>query len=293
MVFIEKLKAGVSTLSYEFYPPKDADGWGTLYATLGEICRHRPDYVTVTYGAGGSERQKTVDLVGRIQRELDIEAMAHLTCVGHSQAELYEVLTLLQNSSVRSIMALRGDPPKGDIKFTPHPDGFSYASELIAFIRRNFDFQIGCSYYPEKHPEAESLAKDIGYLKLKQENGADFAVSQFFFDNDDYYRYRDLAVQEGVTLPLVAGLLPITALKQLSENGIIQRSGSRVPEKLRAAIGDGATKEIIKRGIDYGIAQCQDLLDNGAAGIHLYTLNRSSSSVKITEGLRALGYLAS
>ena len=290
MSFLEKLQAHVPTLSFEFFPPKNPDGWGTLYSTLGGISTLSPDYVTVTYGAGGSTRQKTVDLVSRIQDELGIEAMAHLTCVGHSRAELFEILTALQKAGIRAIMALRGDPPKGETSFTAHAEGFSYASELIAFIKDNFDFQIGCSFYPEKHPEAESLERDIEHLKTKQDSGADFAVSQFFFDNAMYYEFRDKAALAGVTLPLVAGILPITSLKQLSEKGIVRRSGAGVPDRLIECLGNGPDETVIPCGIDYGINQCRDLLENGVAGIHLYTLNRSPASVEITAALRSEGY---
>lgn len=290
MAFMDKLRDGTPTLSFEFFPPKNPDGWGTLYQTLGSISRRSPDYVTVTYGAGGSTRQKTVDLVSRIQDELGIETMAHLTCVGHSQAELGDILASLQAAGVRSIMALRGDPPHGETTFTPHPDGFAYASELIAFITQKFDFQIGCSFYPEKHLEAPTLEHDINVLKLKQDNGADFAVSQIFFDNDTFYKFRDLTAAAGVTLPLVAGILPVTSLDQLAEGGICRRAGTLVPDALRAFLGTGTKTEIVERGVEYAARQCRDLLNNGVAGVHFYTLNRSLSSLRVTELLRADGF---
>jgi methylenetetrahydrofolate reductase (NADPH) len=288
MTFLHKLQNGTQTLSFEFFPPKNPDGWGTLYQTLGSISRRAPDYVTVTYGAGGSTRRKTVDLVSRIQEELGIEAMAHLTCVGHSQDELGEILTSLQSAGIRYIMALRGDPPKGQTQFVAHECGFHYASDLIAFIKANFDFHIGCSFYPEKHPEAASLERDIDVLKLKQDVGVDFAVSQIFFDNPTFYAFRDKAVQAGVTLPLVAGILPITLAGQLAENGICRRSGTVVPEGLVTEIGDGPG--VVERGIQYALKQCRDLLREGVAGIHFYTLNRSTSSLRVTEALRAEGF---
>jgi methylenetetrahydrofolate reductase (NADPH) len=288
MTFLDKLHAGMPTLSFEFFPPKDNDGWGTLYSSLGSISKKQPDYVTVTYGAGGSTRQKTIDLVSRIQNELGIEAMAHLTCVGHSRVELTEILTTLQAQGVRYIMALRGDPPgflQGNRVFTPHPDGFAHASDLIAFIKANFDFSIGCSFYPDKHPEAGTLAEDIGYLKLKQDVGADFAVSQIFFDNDGFARFRDQAAQAGVTIPLVAGILPITSIRQLAENGICRSNGTCVPPALEAFIGSGTKAEIAERGFEFAHKQSRDLLERGVAGIHFYTLNRVTA-VRVTDALR-------
>lgn len=290
MTFLDKLHQRTPTLSFEFFPPKDADGWGTLYQTLGSISRRSPDCVTVTYGAGGSTRRKTVDLVGRIQDELGLVAMAHLTCVGHSQDELAEILTGLHGAGIRYIMALRGDPPKGQTQFTPHQCGFRYASDLIHFIKTNYDFHIGCSFYPEKHPEAESLERDIDALKRKQDNGADFAISQIFFDNTTFYAFREKADHAGVTLPLIAGILPITSSNQLAEGGICRRSGTGVSEALTEEIGTGSG--VVDRGIAYALRQCRDLLEHGVAGIHFYTLNRSTSSVRVTEALRAEGFFS-
>ena len=159
---------------------------------------------------------------------------------------------------------------------------------MIAFIKEGFDFQIGCSFYPEKHPEAESLERDIEVLKLKQDNGADFAVSQIFFDNETFYQFRDKAARMGVTLPLVAGILPVTSLAQLAPEGICQRSGTGVPPSLREFLGAG--EDIVERGVEYAVRQCRDLLEHGVAGVHFYTLNRSTSSLRVTEALRADGY---
>jgi methylenetetrahydrofolate reductase (NADPH) len=290
MSFTKKLNAKTPTLSFEFLPPKTPADWAVLYSTLGELPKLAPDFVSVTYGAGGSTRQKTVDLVSRIQRELEVETVPHLTCVGHSRDELGEILSLLDSAGIHSIMALRGDPPRGVAEFKPHPDGFSYACDLISFIKSTYDFQLGCAYYPEKHLEAVSLEKDVEYLKLKQDCGASFATSQLFFDNDVFYRYRDLAEKAGVTIPLIVGLLPVTAVAQLAETGFVRRCGATVPSKLVNAIGDGDAKTVLARGVDYTIAQCDDLLKNGVAGIHLYTMNRSTASARVTQALRSMGH---
>ena len=285
MGFIDKLREGVPTLSYELFPPKNPAGWGTLYATLAEIGKLSPDYVSVTYGAGGSTRVKTVELVARIQGELGIESMAHLTCVGHSRDEIAEVLKTLESSGIRNVLALRGDPPRGDKFFKPHPEGFAHASDLIGFIKNNFGFNIGCAFYPEKHLEALSLEEDLKYLKLKQDMGAQFAVSQLFFDNANFYRFRDMAVRAGVTIPLVAGIMPVLDINQLGR--FKEMTGCVIPPSLVDFLGHGDAAAIIQKGVDYAVKQCLDQLANGVAGIHLYALNRSHSSARITEHLRA------
>ena len=285
MPLLERLRER-PTLSYEFFPPKNPLGWGSLYTTLAEAARQEPDFVSVTYGAGGSTRSKTVDLVGRIQGELGIEAMAHLTCVGHSRDELRGILEQLWNAGIRDVLALRGDPPKGDTSFRPHPEGFAHASDLIKFIKDNFDFTVGCAFYPEKHVEAASLEADMETLKLKQDNGADFAVSQLFFENANFFRFRDKAQAMGITLPLVAGILPVLDINQLPR--FKEMSGCVIPETLAAFLAEGT--DVVARGVEFATAQSVELLQNGVAGLHLYCLNKHPSVVKITENLRALGY---
>lgn len=288
MTFCSKLAAGTPTLSYEFSPPKNPAGWATLYSTLGEISRLSPDFVSVTYGAGGSNRQKTVDLVSRIERELDIESVPHLTCVGHSKQEIHEILTTLHSSGIHHLMALRGDAPQHDPSYHPHPDGFAHASDLIEFVKANFDFHIGCAFYPEKHPDAVQIDDDIQWLKHKQECGAEFATSQLFFDNDVFFQFRDKAEGAGITFPLIAGILPVTSLSQLQRIG--ELSGQDIPRKLLDFLGDGTEKEILERGIAYATDQCRELLQSGAAGVHLYTFNRAVAAVRITKTLRAEGF---
>jgi methylenetetrahydrofolate reductase (NADPH) len=287
MSILEKLRQG-PTLSYEFFPPKNPAGWASLYSTLGETLKQAPDFVSVTYGAGGSTRSKTVDLVGRIQSELGIQAMAHLTCVGHSKDELHGILEQLWNAGIRHVLALRGDAPKGDTSFKPHPDGFAHASDLIRFIKDRFDFTLGCAFYPEKHLEAVSLEADMATLKLKQDNGADFAVSQLFFDNANFFRFRDKAAEMGITLPLVAGIMPVLDLKQLPR--FEELSGCVIPADLPAFLSVGTEAEVALRGVEYATRQCDELLKGGVAGLHLYCLNKHSSVVRITENLRALGH---
>lgn len=288
MEFCDKLAAGAPTLSYEFSPPKNPAGWATLYSTLGELTRQAPDFVSVTYGAGGSNRQKTVDLVSRIERELDIQSVPHLTCVGHSKDEICEILTMLQAAGIHHLMALRGDAPKNDLSYQPHPEGFAHASDLIEYAETQFDFHVGCAFYPEKHPDAAHLDDDIKWLKFKQDCGAEFATSQAFFDNSVYYEFRDKAEKAGVTLPLIAGILPVTSLTQLTRFQELSRQD--IPQTLLEALGQGTDKEIQERGIEYATNQCRNLLQNGVPGLHLYTFNRAASAVKITKTLRAEGW---
>jgi methylenetetrahydrofolate reductase (NADPH) len=288
MPFLQKLLAGIPTLSYELFPPKNPMGWGTLYGTLGEISKLSPDYISVTYGAGGSTRLKTVELVARIQGELGIESMAHLTCVGHSQDEIKEILQLLEKSGIRNVLALRGDPPKGDLAFKPHPDGFAHATDLIQFIRGQFQLQIGCAFYPEKHMEAENLEKDLVYLKMKQDLGAQFAISQLFFDNEKFYRFRDKAASLGILIPLVAGIMPVLDINQLAR--FKELSGCSIPERLVSFLSQGRPEDVVSRGVEFATEQCDDLLKNGIAGIHIYSMNRSQSSTRITDNLRQLNH---
>jgi len=283
----DKIQRPEPTLSFEFFPPKTPDGWSALETTLQEVAQQLPDFVSVTYGAGGSTRQKTVSLVGQIQNDLGIETMAHLTCVGHSREELKEILEKIKTSNVRAIMALRGDPPSDQNRFVAHEGGFAHGSDLIRFIKDHFDFVVGCACYPETHMEAADTEADLGYLKLKQDLGADFTVTQLFFDNTDFYRFRQRAQKAGVTIPIVAGIMPVTGLKQLDR--FQKMCGCRIPAGLRKTLENASEETVVARGIEYGTTQCGDLLKNEVAGLHLYTLNKSVSSTAITENLRSQG----
>jgi methylenetetrahydrofolate reductase (NADPH) len=285
MSFLTALRQGRPTLSFELFPPKNPAGWGTLYSTLAEIAKLSPDYISVTYGAGGSTRSKTVDLVGRIQNELNIESMAHLTCVGHSRQEIGVILDALHQQGIRNILCLRGDPPKGDATFKPHPEGFAHASDLIGFVKSQNRFQIACAYYPEKHVEAKDLDFDIDMVKLKQDQGADFAVSQLFFSNENFFRFRDKATAKGIHLPWVVGLMPVSDLNQLKR--FKELSGCEIPQPLVDFLG---TDSVTERGVEWAILQSEELLKNGVPGIHIYCLNKHQAAAQITQGLRAKGY---
>lgn len=289
MTFFEKIQNGTQTVSFEFFPPKTPEGWARLYATLAETARMDVDFVSVTYGAGGSTRENTVDLVSSLQNNLALRTMAHLTCIGHSRAELARILDLLAAKNIPAIMALRGDPPQGEADFQPHPDGFAHADALIRFIREGWpQFKIGCAAYPEGHPESfvpgepHTPDRDIAFLKRKQESGADFAVTQLFFDNAVYFTFVEKARAAGVTFPLLPGIMPLSSAKQIAR--FVELSGCSIPDALHQA---AASDNVEEAGFRFALGQCLDLLARGAPGIHLYTLNQSSLSGRLLAELRA------
>lgn len=289
MIFFDKLQRHTPTISFEFFPPKTPEGWAKLYATIAETARLNVDFVSVTYGAGGSTRENTVDLVASLQNNLALHAMAHLTCLGHSQVDLSKILDKLASKNVPAIMALRGDPPQGETSFRPHPYGFAHASDLIGFIKDGWpQFKIGCAAYPEGHPESfapgepRTPDRDIAFLKLKQDSGADFAVTQLFFHDEVYFRFVDKARAAGVTMPLLPGIMPLSSAKQIER--FIALSGCSIPAALRQA---AASENVEEAGFQFALNQCRDLLAHGAPGIHLYTLNQSALSGRIVTALRS------
>jgi methylenetetrahydrofolate reductase (NADPH) len=291
---IDRLFAlGLPTISFEFFPPKNEGGWAQLYQAIGELHSLKPSYVSVTYGAGGSTRQKTVDLVSRIQNELKIRSMAHLTCVGHTADELGKILDELWNEGIRNVLALRGDPPVGQTNFVPTEGGFANADALVAYIRsrqggggEEKDFCVGVAGYPEGHPQCLNLVRDMEHLKRKVDNGANFVVTQLFFDNADFYRFRDQARSMGIKTPIVAGIMPILNVNQIKR--FVSMCGSKIPhpflQKLEGLESD--PEAVHNAGVEYATQQCVDLLSNGCEGIHFYTLNRSKATVQICKALK-------
>ena len=273
------------TLSFEFFPPKTEDGWKDLRATLERTRGLSLDFVSVTYGAGGSTRAKTLELCEEIQRDLGLSAMAHLTCVGHSREEIDGILDQLSRAGITTLMALRGDPPKGQSEFVPHPDGFRFARDLVAHVARRGGFRMGCAFYPEVHPEALSARSDLDNLRAKQDAGASFGVSQLFYDVDLFLKFRDSARAAGVSMPLVAGIMPITNL------AASRRFVKSMPASVEAAVlaaGDDAAA-VAAAGVDQALRMIRRLVSEGVEGVHLYTLNKSGSSPRLVEGLRSEG----
>jgi methylenetetrahydrofolate reductase (NADPH) len=275
------------TFSFEFFPPKTLDGEIKLEETIKELIELKPDFVSVTYGAGGSTRVKTDHWVRRIQNHYHLISMAHLTCVGSSKEDIRRILIEHKNHFIKNIMALRGDPPKEQKHFIPVENGFHYASELIQFIRSEFknEFCIGGACYPEKHPEAKNIDEDIEHLKIKVDSGTDFLITQLFFDNTKFFRFREKLYKKNIQIPVIAGIMPITAYKQIER--FTQMTNCSIPKKLVDQIEKNQDKEeeILKISLDFSIRQCEELLRNDVAGIHFYTLNQSNATLKILSEL--------
>lgn len=286
MKIATKLGSGRPAFSFEFFPPKDQDGVDRLFETVAKLRRYEPAYVSVTYGAGGSTRRLTVDLVQRIKKEAGLETMAHLTCVGSTRDELAGVLDELERGGIHNVIALRGDPPRGQDAFVATQGGFSYAAELIAFIRARYDFCIAAACYPEKHPEAVSLPADLLRLKEKVDAGADVLITQLFFDPADYFGFVERTRSLGVSVPIVPGVMPITNLSQVKRFTAL--CGATIPSGLLARLEAVAhDPEAVQRvGVEHATEQCRALLEGGAPGIHFYTLNRSRATVDILDRLR-------
>jgi methylenetetrahydrofolate reductase (NADPH) len=279
------LGRGQPTISFEFFPPKSEAGFNQLYQTIEDLHPLRPSYVSVTYGAGGSTRQKTVELVEKIQSGIGIRAMAHLTCVGHTAAELGGILDQLWSCGIRNVLALRGDPPAGQSAFTATEGGFANADALAGFIRGRRDFCIGVAGYPEGHPQCLNKTRDLEYLKRKVDNGGNFVVTQLFFDNADFYRFRDDARAMGITVPIVAGIMPITNVSQIKR--FVSMCGAKIPHRLLKKLEavESNPDTVHQVGVDYAAMQCRDLAFNDVDGLHFYTLNKSKATVEIVKAL--------
>lgn len=268
-------KKGKHIVSYEVFPPKNKDDINKLYQTIEELKEINPDYVSVTYGAGGSNQEKTIEIASTIQNELETNVMAHLTCVNATIDDTCRVLKRFEEKNIENIFALRGDPPQGQMNFTKTIGGFGYASELIKYIAQNNYFCIGAAGYPEKHPEAVSMEKDVENLKRKVDNGAAFIITQLFFDNEYFYRYRDLCAKKNIKIKIEPGIMPI--LNFTSMQRMISMCGTKLPQKLSELLikNQNDKKAIEKIGIDYAINQISDLLDQEVDGIHFYAMNKS------------------
>jgi methylenetetrahydrofolate reductase (NADH) len=277
---------GRPVFSFEFFPPRNEEQKARLLATIDTLRPLHPDFVSVTYGAGGSTRQLTIDTVSEIKREHGLEAMAHLTCVGHTADEIAHILDRLEASGIENVIALRGDPPKGQAAFTAVEGGFAHGSELAAFVRSRWPFCVAGAAYPEGHPDSPDRAQDVAYAKLKEDVGVEVLITNLFFEPDDYFTFVRRARNAGVTIPIVPGVMPITTLRQLEPTGMFARSGARVPDRLRRLI-EASPDSLVATGISWAISQCRALLEGGAPGVHFYTLNHSRSSYAVYQALKA------
>ena len=281
----ELFDLGRPVFSFEFFPPKDDAGVAVLFERIRELRRLRPDFVSVTYGAGGTTRDRTVSLVTRIQKEIGLTAMAHLTCVGHTKEELASVVARLRAAGIVNVLALRGDPPKGAASFQPVEGGFRYASELVAFLRENFDFTLGGACYPEGHVECGDKEADLRNLAAKVSAGVQFLITQLFFDNADYFAFVERARAAGIQVPIVPGIMPVTNVEQIQR--FTKLCGAKIPPALAAKMDAcaGDADAVMRAGIEHATAQCHELLDRGAPGVHFYTLNKSTATREIYKRL--------
>ena len=283
---------GEPVFSFEFFPPRNDAGVDALFEALRALRPLGPSYVSVTWGAGGSTRGRTLEMVTRIKRETEIEAMAHLTCVGVSKTELEELIAVICDAGITNVLALRGDPPRGQSQFAVHPDGLAHASDLIRLARevsdkRGVKLCIGGACYPEGHLETPDLAQDLKNCRIKVEAGAEFLISQLFFDNRRWFDFVGRARAAGIEAPILPGIMPVTNVDQIQR--ITSMSGAHLPAGLSAALK--ARKDEPEAALQLGVAwaalQCADLLRKGAPGIHFYTLNRSPATRAILAALRA------
>jgi len=282
------LARGQPTFSFEFFPPKTEEAARQLEQTIADLRQLKPTFVSVTYGAGGSTRERTLEIVTRVKRETGIEAMAHLTCVGSTEDDLGAVLSRICDSGLENVLALRGDPPKGQAEFQATAGGFRYAGELVKFIRarHNSTLCVGGACYPEKHPECGNPAVDLMNLKKKVDEGLDYVITQLFFNNQHYFEFVERARKIGIKVPIIAGIMPITNASQVER--FMVACGATIPFELGEELDRrrNDAQAVMELGIAHATAQCIELLEHGAPGIHFYTLNRSPATVEVLDRLR-------
>jgi methylenetetrahydrofolate reductase (NADPH) len=281
-------RAQEPVFSFEFFPPKTDDGERVLGLALESLRQLEPDFVSVTYGSGGSTRDRTIKLTKWIKQELRIETMAHLTCVGASRDELHTILRATGAAGVDNVLALRGDPPRGEATWTPHPEGLTHAAELVDLIAADYDFCVGAACFPEVHVDAPDLARDLVHLKRKVDGGVSFLITNLFFDNELYFRFVEEARAVGIEVPILPGIMPITSTAQIRT--ITGLCGATIPPALMSQLElrTGNGDAVLELGVSYATLQCAELLARGAPGVHFYTLNRSPATRAILSALKLL-----
>ncbi|BDC97785.1 methylenetetrahydrofolate reductase [NAD(P)H] [Persicobacter psychrovividus] len=273
------------TFSFEFFPPKSTRANIEFGINLGQLLRLSPDFVSVTYGAGGSHQEATFDLVDYIQNKHELTTMVHYTCVGADEQKIKTDLDYLQGIGIENFMLLRGDPPKGESSFKIQESGFNNASDLVAYAKTITDATLGVAGYPEKHPEAVDMNSDISYLKNKMEQGGDFIVTQMFFDNDAYFSFVERCRKAGIKARIIPGIMPITNFKQIKR--FSSMVNAHIPDEIINAMEplQDSPDKMYKVGVYLALKQCMELLERGAPGLHFYTLNKSRATVDIFEAL--------
>lgn len=286
MKITEIIQSKTSPISFEFFPPKTPEAGEKLFEHISRLKGLNPAYVSVTYGAGGSTRERTHELVRRIKEKADLEVVAHLTCVGSTRDEVAAILDAYDEVGVQNILALRGDLPPGMTEWNPSGKGFDHGVDLVGFIReRKPHFGVGVAGFAEGHPDCSNRLKEMDYLKAKVDAGADYMVTQLFFDNRDFYDFHERCQLKGIEIPLVAGIMPISSRKSLMRMADLA-AHSRFPAPLLKALNRAESDDLVKKvGVHWATEQVRDLLDNEVAGIHLYTLNNSKASLEICENL--------
>ncbi|HTJ26209.1 MAG TPA: methylenetetrahydrofolate reductase [NAD(P)H] [Candidatus Limnocylindria bacterium] len=287
MRIADKLGTRRPFFSFEFFPPKDDAAEAALFQTIEKLGPLDPGFVSITYGAGGTTRERTVELAKRLRHDVGLDVMAHVTCVGANVGDLRTLLGDLRHGGIENILALRGDPPKGSATYTPAPDGLAHGSDLVALAKAEFAFCVGGAAYPEKHPEAASLDADLAALSRKVRAGAEFLITQLFFDNARYFEFVDRARTWGITVPILPGIMPITNYDQIDR--FTRMCGAVIPPSLRAELEArrGDAQAVIDLGVAYATLQVADLLARGAPGVHFYTLNRSPATRAVVSALLA------
>ena len=297
MHILDIFDANPTTFSFEFFPPKTDKASADLFENIARLQELQPSFVSVTYGAGGSTRERTHDLIVRIQQQTNLTAVSHLTCVCHAEPDLAGILDRYASSGIENILALRGDPPRTVENYDPKTDAFQFAEQLVRFVRSRSapdsrGFGVGVAGFPEGHPGTPNRREEMDNLKRKVDAGADYICTQLFFCNDDFYDFRDRCDLAGIRVPILAGIMPITSRETMLRMFELAL-GARVPAKLLRAIDRCADNEAVSRvGVHWATEQCRDLLDNQVRGLHFYTLNRSDATRRIYENLGAKDSLA-
>ena len=287
---VKEILKGTRTISCEFFPPRTEEGIPGVLRAIDRLKPYRPDFVSVTYGAGGSTRAFTEEITTQVKADGDLEVMAHLTCVAQSKEAVHGVLERLEQAGIENVIALRGDPPQGQTEFVAEKDGFQHATELIEHIRERFQFSLAAACYPEGHTESPDSRSDLAYTKLKVEKGADFLITQLFYENSDFFDFMDRAQQAGINIPIIPGILPILSTSQIRR--FAARCGAKIPGELDQRLekfvdDDMAAREL---GVEYATEQVRELWDSGVPGVHFYVLNRSYSVAKILQNLGLSGH---